>query len=216
MDHTEEGCAPPVVLMRTFLLAGQLQKETTTRTTRSPEADLIGGGLKEDPWRTWIENKGGSGLGHAGIHSKPSLPPVATQPPRRLEAPIEDRFNQHQTAIQELREKNEKDTEALRSDIAKLEKTITAQQQQVQHNLEMTNAEFRAVRTETQNHLQTLSSTFQDTLQKALQQHDHQMYNQFNELKQLMMGQESKLSPPQKKSRGGKPNENEEMMPNCD
>jgi hypothetical protein len=193
-----------------IILAGQLQKETATKATKGQEVDHVGGGLKEDPWKSWIENKGGSGLPHAGNYNKTSTPAVVTQPPRRLEAPIEDRFNQHQTAIQELREKNDKDTEALRSDIAKLEKTITAQQQQVQLNMEMTNAEFRAVRTETQNHLQTLSTTFQDSLQKALQQHDHQMYNQFNELKQLMMGQEPKLSPPQKKPRGGKSNDNED------
>lgn len=103
-------------------------------------------------------------MAQSANHSRSVTAPVVTQPPRRLEAPIEDRFTQHQTAVQELREKGEKDTKALRSDIAKLERTITAQQQQVQYNLEMTNAEFRAVRSETQSHLQTLSTTFQDSL----------------------------------------------------
>ena len=72
----------------------------------------------------------------------------------------------------------------------------------MQHNLEMTNAEFRAIRTETQQPLQTMSVTFQDSLQKTLQKHDQQMYNQFNELKQLMLQKDAKLSPPQKKQKG--------------
>jgi hypothetical protein len=50
-----------------------------------------------------------------------------------------------------------------------------------------------------------ISTSFQESLQKTLHQHDQQMYNQFNELKQLMLNKEPKLSPPQKKPRAGNP-----------
>ena len=185
-----------------MILAGTTQAESISKKTVHQDNDGPYPGLSEDPWKKWIDNKGGSGLNSAGNQPKGGALQVQLQQPRRLEAPIEDRFNQQQSALQEMREKSDKDLESLRTDIAKLEKTICAQQQQVQHNLEMTNAEFRAIRTETQQHLQTMSVTFQDSLQKTLQKHDQQMYNQFNELKQLMLRKETKLSPPQKKQKG--------------
>ena len=79
---------------------------------------------------------------------------------------------QHQTSLQEIRENGEKDIESLRGDIAKLERTITVQQQTMQHNMELTNQEFRAVRAEAQTQMQSLTATFQESLQQALLQHD--------------------------------------------
>lgn len=185
-----------------IILAGNFKQEIKTRSVTQQDADP-GTNLSEDPWKIWIENKGGTGLTSMPGPSKTIATPVLTQPPRKLEAPIEDRFNAHQSALQELRDKGEKDIEAIRGDIAKLEKTMQAQQQQVQYNMEMTNAEFKAIRSEASTQFQSITTTFQESLQKALQQHDHQMYNQFSELKQLMLNKGSKMSPPQKKPRSG-------------
>ena len=187
------------------ILAGNLQQTTPKQVVKTQEKESLAVPMTEDPWKSWIDNKGGTELAQASHQPKPVAMPVVSQPPRKLEAPIEDRFMSHQNALQELREKSDKDVESLRSDIAKLEKSITAQQQQVQYNMEMTNAEFKAIRSEANDQLQMISTSFQESLQKTLHQHDQQMYNQFNELKQLMLNKEPKLSPPQKKPRAGNP-----------
>ena len=128
--------------------------------------------------------------------------PLVMQPPRKLESPIEDKFNRYEATLQEIRDKGEKEMAGLRGDIARLQTAMTEQQQQVQYNMEMTNAEFRAVRAETHSQLQNMSTMFQDSLQKAIGSHDTQMHAQFEELKELMMNKAPRSSPAQKKHKG--------------
>ena len=185
------------------ILAGHFQSETMVQKPKQSEADTTPGDLIEDPWKTWLDNKGSTGMlsQPASLKKGPSAP--STMPARKIESPIEDRFTQQQNALQDLRDKSEKDMESLKGDIAKLEKTISAQQQQMQQNQELNAAEFQAVRKESQTQLRVISTTFQESLQKALKQHDQQMYAQFNELKELMSSKGSKMSPPQKKQKPG-------------
>ena len=101
VGQSEKGNAP-------IILAGNLQQEAKVKTVTRQEAETSNA-LADDPWRSYIENKGGTGLAQTAALSKVNVTPVLSQPPRKLEAPIEDRFNAHQTALQDLRDKGEKD-----------------------------------------------------------------------------------------------------------
>ena len=146
-----------------------------------------------------------------------SATPVVMQPPRKLESPIEDKFNRYESSLQELRDKGEKEMAGLKGDIIRLQQAMTEQQQQTQYNMEMTNAEFRAIRAETHSQFQNMSTMFQDSLQKAIGSHDTQMHAQFEELKELMLNKAPRSSPAQKKHKGpenknGPPNQPDDAL----
>ena len=90
------------------ILAGTTHVENSIKKPVHQDVEGSLSGLSEDPWKRWIENKGGSGMNANGNQSKGSAMQVQLQQPRRLEAPIEDRFNQQQSALQEMREKSDK------------------------------------------------------------------------------------------------------------
>ena len=139
--------------------------------------------------------------------------PVVMQPPRKLESPIEDKFNRYEATLQKLPDKGEKEMAGLRGDIVRLQNAMAGQQQQAQYNMEMTNAEFRAVRAETHSQFQNMSTMFQDSLQKAIGSHDSQMHAQFEELKELMMKKAPRSSPAQKKHKGPENNNGDPNQP---
>ena len=65
---------------------------------------------------------GTTGIAQPGAAGRNAIQPTAAQPPRRLEAPIEDKFQRQEEQIQLVRESAEKEILALREDMSKLEK----------------------------------------------------------------------------------------------
>ena len=186
-----------------LILAGQIPKDTPKAMTTQGETPQVAKDLIEDPWKNYIAKEGGTGMTSQVKNMRMNVTaPLVMQPPRKLESPIEDKFNRYEATLQEIRDKGEKEMAGLRGDIARLQTAMTEQQQQVQYNMEMTNAEFRAVRAETHSQLQNMSTMFQDSLQKAIGSHDTQMHAQFEELKELMMNKAPRSSPAQKKHKG--------------
>ena len=78
----------------------------------------------------------------------------------------------------------------------------------IQTNMELTNAEFRALRTDTTNQFQALIGAFTESMKNSIAAQETQISMQFAELKDLMLTQQNAavgVSPPQKK-----PKKNEE------
>lgn len=105
------------------VLAGNVQKNLPnglidTPKTTNQEGDV----LQSDPWSNWIKLNGTTGIAQPGAAGRNAIQPTAAQPPRRLEAPIEDKFQRQEEQIQLVRESAEKEILALREDMSKLEK----------------------------------------------------------------------------------------------
>ena len=201
-----------------LILAGQIPKLFPKATSSHGEPAQNSTDLLEDPWKNYIAKQGGTGMVNQNQNAKVnSATPVVMQPPRKLESPIEDKFNRYESSLQELRDKGEKEMAGLKGDIIRLQQAMTEQQQQTQYNMEMTNAEFRAIRAETHSQFQNMSTMFQDSLQKAIGSHDTQMHAQFEELKELMLNKAPRSSPAQKKHKGpenknGPPNQPDDAL----
>lgn len=189
------------------VLAGQIQKGSlgplmsdvsTSATSNSGDGDI------DDPWKAYIAQKGQATTSKQSLQNwkSPSFPLMAQQP-RKVEAPIEDRFQRHDAALQDLKAQTDKEISPLRENLSKVEKAVENQSIQMQVNMEQTNSEFKALRAETTSQFHAMTSSFADSLKSAITQHDSQMSVQFLELKQLIANRSSIQSPPQKKSKKG-------------
>ena len=194
--------SPPTVL------AGQIQKislaQMKTDVSTSATSSTSGDGDIDDPWKAYISQKGQSATAKQSRQNlKMQSIPILAQQPRRVEAPIEDRFQRHDAALQDLKAQTDKEISQLRENLSKVEKAVENQSLQMQMNMEQTNGEFKALRAETTSQFQAMTNAFAESLKSAITQHDSQMSVQFVELKQLIANRSSNQSPPQKKSKNG-------------
>ena len=186
------------------VLAGDVQKRVLpeikeSSTDRGTSSHAL---VSDDPWEAWIAKKGGTGISPANAIPKTS---VNVQPPRKLESPIEDRFARHDNALQDHKKHTERELDTLKESFGRIERGIDLQNTNIQSNMELTNAEFRAVRTETASQLQALTGVFTESLKTSIASQESQMSLQFAELKEMIMLKNSKSgsSPPQKKPKKG-------------
>ena len=187
------------------VLAGMFQSHSNARTQETPKMALASnanGTLVDDPWSTWITNKGGTGL---SLSSRASgNVPIPNIPARKLESPIEDRFARHDGALQDLRNHTDKELEAMKESISRIEKQADMQAKQMQNNADQTCAEFKSLRAETANQLQAMSTMFAESLKTTLASQEVQLSSQFAELKEMIKtraGGATGSSPPQKKTK---------------
>lgn len=141
----------------------------------------------DDPWKSWIANKGGTGL-QPLMSSKAATSGPLTHQTRKIEAPIEDRFLKQATELQDMRERTERELTTMKESVQQLEKTIQQHGNQLQSNADQCRNEFAAIRAETQNQMGTMANMFQESLKQALSGHDQQMSTQFAEIKELLAG----------------------------
>ena len=186
------------------ILAGDVQKRVLPKSKETSKEDGASShaALQDDPWGTWIAKKGGTGISLAAAVPKTSM---SLQPPRKLESPIEDRFARHDNALQDHKHHTERELETLKESIARIERGIDLQNTNIQSNMELTNAEFKAIRSETASQLQALTGAFTESLRTTIASQESQMSMQFAELKEMIMlnNAKSSSSPPQKKSKKG-------------
>ena len=167
----------------------------------SQNAAQESGNLQSDPWSNWIKLNGTSGISQPIVPAKPVPQQNVAQPPRRLESPIEDKFQRQEEQIQLVRQSAEKEILALREDMSKLEKMVDSQRMQIDSNMEATASEFHALRAETTDQFQSMAELFKDSLSSAIQVHDSAMSSQFMELKELIAANQTRASPPPKKAK---------------
>ena len=186
------------------ILAGDVQKRVLPKTkeTSKEEGASSHAAGQDDPWGAWIAKKGGTGISLANAIPKTSM---SLQPPRKLESPIEDRFARHDNALQDHKHHTEREIETLKESIARIERGIDLQNTNIQSNMELTNAEFKAVRSETASQLQALTGAFTESLKTTIASQESQMSMQFAELKEMILlnKAKSRSSPPQKKPKKG-------------
>ena len=75
----------------------------------------------------------------------------------------------------------------MKESIARIERSIDLQNTNIQANLEMTNAEFKSIRSETASQLQALTGAFTESLRSTIASQEDQMSQQFAELKEMIM-----------------------------
>ena len=155
-----------------------------------------------DPWGNWIKNHGGTGLAQPGVAFKtPLITSPTVQPPRRVEAPIEDKFQRQDELIQQVRLDSQKEIADIKDNVLRLEKALEAQKIVVETNMETTASEFDKLRVETGHQFQSMADLFKDSLTQAISNHDGTMAAQFAELKQMIAAGSSRGSPATKKQK---------------
>ena len=132
--------------------------------------------LRGDPWGKYESTQ---------EHVAARLPKASAAPvTRKIEAPIESRFQSQQQELEDLRESTSKQLAEIREGMKELKQDtsdqFTAHQKDVQQ-------EFKALRSETQSQFKQLSGTFAETLQQAIAKQDSTLSSQISELKLLLM-----------------------------
>ena len=197
------------------VLAGNVQKVFQTPPPEAlTDSATEATSHQNDPWGTWIKNHGGSGLSHASSAVRPSPShQIAAQPPRRVEAPIEDKFQRRDEQMQLIREVTEKEIMSLKESVQMLERAVEDQRGVIDQNLEFTTTELRALKADTTQQFQSMADIFRESLSTAIAAHDGAMNEQFNEIKALIAAAPSAVSPPPKKHKNSAPAENEHSFP---
>ena len=119
-----------------------------------------------------------------------------------------DRFARHDGALQELRNHTDKELEAIKESISKIEKQAETHATRMQANADQTNAEFKSLRSETANQMQAMSTMFAESLKSTLASQEPQLSLQFAELKEMIKtraGGATGSSPPQEKNKDERP-----------
>ena len=183
------------------ILAGNVQKMLSHASGAAIAAVSADQTAQEsDPWGNWIKNHGGTGLAQPALVSKTlqTLGPIV-QPPRKVEAPIEDKFQRQDELIQQVRLDSQKEIAEIKGNVLRLEKALEAQKITVESNMETTAMEFDKLRMETGQQFQSMAELFKDSLTQAISAHDGTMAAQFAELKQMIAAGSSRGSPATKK-----------------
>eukprot|EP00435_Cladocopium_sp_Y103_P002187 s2876_g1.t1 len=184
-----------------IVLAGNVQKVMQVSIDDVPQAQASEPGhLHPDPWATWMKNHGSTGIAISNQSLKMSTSGnVMTQPPRKLESPIEDKFQRQDEQLQSIRDDAEREIKCLKENMSRLEKVVDGQRIQMERNVETTASEFRSLRADTASQFQQMAEMFKDSLTNAIQAQNGSMNAQFSELKAMIASAPAKASPPQKK-----------------
>lgn len=149
-----------------IIVAGTIPKSSGSKESST-------GLLKNDPWADY-----------RGVNAMPSQP-LPSAVTRKLEGPIETRFQQQEKDIQNVKETT-KDIETIKHDIAQLKDAIENQQKrQDQHRQEVSH-DFKKIRQETTDQVNALAASFQDSLSNSAAQQERSMMSQFAELKAML------------------------------
>ena len=150
--------------------------------------------LKEDPWERYRALNPAS-------HGSATVPSVISPPvQRRIEGPIETKFDQQQSEIQALKDST-KEMQVLKQDITEIQKALQVQSKNHEALRQDVTVECQKIRHETKEQMKTLSDTCADSLQQSLAQQDRQLMRQFDDLKELLQrpgaAQKAKATPPE-------------------
>ena len=140
-----------------------------------------------DPWGTWIKTHGGTGLSQTSTGSKPAAPSVPMAlPQRKIEAPIEDRFQRQDEHLQHIRDVTEREIQVLKDNMQRLEKVVEDQKDVIDMNMEANASEIRALKADTSQQFLNMADVFRESLASAITTHDAAMNAQFSEIKAMI------------------------------
>ena len=163
-----------------WLVAGtpKLSKVSKTSQKGDPLPPLQG-----DPWANWHANQGAKSSTASGSNI-----------PRKVQAPVEERFQHQQEEFAALKEQTSKQIEDLKQGMQTMQMNLDTHKSQVKD-------EFDMVRNETKQQFQHLNDSFTETLRGAMQKQDTALGSQIAELKNLLLNRPN----PQKKLKAAKP-----------
>ena len=119
------ACACQVVVAlddKPVILAGNIQRSLPHATAETVSQQHEDGVFISDPWGSWLKNQGSSTGSQANAAAK--LPGPIAQPPRKIEAPIEDKFQRQEEQIHQRRTSAEKEILSFRANMSKLEQAL--------------------------------------------------------------------------------------------
>lgn len=147
------------------VLAGNVQQSLHVAHVESQGAhvDTVN---QSDPWRNWIKNHGGSGLNQNSNVPKVVSSVPLVQPPRKLEAPIEDKLQRLNEQMQHIREVTGREIKALQDGMLmqKLEKISEDQRLIIDSSMKPTASEFRALKAGTSQKFQSMADLCKESL----------------------------------------------------
>ena len=173
------------------ILAGEpkfQQRKTATKPQVNGQMDLA-----FDPWKSYAPTDGQS----------KSSQPLASAVTRKIEAPIEDRFQSQQQDFQTLRDETNKQIAAMRTDMKSMQDHFGKAVHNFEQQQDKVQVEFQKIRSETQKQFAELGQTFGDALKQAMSQQDSSIAAQIAGLKDLLTNRptpQKKLKPAPKKS----------------
>jgi len=185
------------------ILAGNVQKVLQVTTKEPPSQSMTEAHFPvQDPWGAWIKNHGSSGLSQPNPgQNHVNVPAATVSQTRKIEAPIEDRFQSQDEQMQLIREVMEREIQSLKDNMQNLEKTVEDQKEIIDMNMEAAASEIRALKTDTSQQFLNMADVFKESLASAIHMHDAAMNAQFSEIKAMISSRSSVASPPQKKPR---------------
>ena len=134
----------------------------------------------DDPWAAYLKRTGAAN----------NMPPSAQVAKRAVEAPLEDRFKQHQSQIDELRQNIT---------------ALTDQVQQGQHKIACEHKELKKevsqLQGTVQEQIQQATKSFEESVSKALKRQENTQEKRFEQLIEMLQGNQTGPSPPRKKER---------------
>ena len=135
--------------------------------------------LKEDPWAQY---RALNSIPSTGTATSSVIPqPVQ----RKIEGPIESKFQQQQVEIQTLKD-SAKEIQTIKQDIADMQTALQTQGRNHEALRQDVTAECQKIRNENKEQIKNLSNSFQESLQHSLAQQDRQLMRQFDDLKELL------------------------------
>ena len=143
--------------------------------------------LADDPWGSYLKNQQAKGG-----------PTPSVTVPRKVEKPIEDKFQAQQAEVATLRDHTAKQFEEIRQGMQVMQANIDTQRDHVKN-------EFQAVRAETKQQFQNLNESFTQSLTTAMGKQDAALSAQMTEIKNLLLNRPN----PQKKFKAQNPSRSE-------
>ena len=185
----------PKVANKSWIIAGNPAIPKTSKGNGVVDQELPP--LRTDPWSNpWSNYQPTAPSG--GNKSSSAMPAAIT---RKLEAPIEQRFDAQQKNFDDLKEDTKKQIDDLKAGLQAVQGQIGQVAGAVESHQTNVKQEFDAIRAETAQQFKELSSSFGDSLTRAMSRQDAALTSQLSELKQLLQNRPT----PAKKAKSAPP-----------
>eukprot|EP00438_Fugacium_kawagutii_P020796 Skav230553 [mRNA] locus=scaffold2019:94424:99316:- [translate_table: standard] len=175
------------------ILAGSIPKPVRAKDNRTtPELNASGGG---DPWAAYIAQNG------TPFTKTPNNGPMQSVPQRKVDAPIESRFQAQDDALEAHKQSTAEAMAKMQNDIKTLQAVAQNTSNRVEANQKSTEAEFHALKSQTAQSFKEMQKSFQASLAQSLKSHETHVSGQFDEIKHLLMQDKADQGTPRKSAK---------------
>lgn len=196
---------PPRQTQKPIILAGKPPPKVGKKTQGGVDPLSIA-----DPWANAWDNY--AKTKSAGNEQQtPYAMPTKTMPPRTVEAPIENRFQQQNDALEQHKEDAREKFAQINEGMTKLQEQLALTNKKFEENQKAVTAEFSNVRQETSEQFQNMSVSFQKSLEASAAKQEKHMSKQFEDLKELILAKSNTPKSKKQKTKKGATGEDEEM-----